>query len=205
MIQRYFVMERVKDNTADGDMVLYTDHLAAMKEKEREWLEIATEEINKNGKLREDIATLAATMTTNKEAAMECGKFERDELLLQIAAKMKAYFIAAECQNVDELLLGSEEMYMEIGKVTAARIEAIITDRDTAMSMLEDAEGRVQRLTIEKDEYLKMLIGGEPPYYTRWKEVVAENSALREQNSMMNASLVKLRLENERLREALGS
>jgi hypothetical protein len=233
-----------------GPAVMFTDHLATMKEKEKTikdregvcrvqakiigdlkgvreaFVNALSSVTRQHGEIKERDDKIAALTAENEKlkdetVCVNCHNALEDKITALIS-KMKSYFIAAEYQNVDKLLLGSEEMYVKIGKVAIERIKAIITDRDTAISMLEDAEGRVKK----RDEEIAWLRGhvdllnadmGEQT--KKANECLAsmdlaidefgksqhENEVLREQNSAMNTLLVKLRPEVDRLREEVES
>lgn len=62
---------------------------------------------------------------------------ERDKLIIALRAKMKVFFVAAEFQEVDKLMQGSEEMFAEIGGVVAERIKALAADNKNLRSAFE--------------------------------------------------------------------
>ena len=228
MMSEIMAIPEVETPSRDGSENITTavrDAIAALNAEISELQGKLQGEQGRNRSLGEQVDALTAELEIEKAEVKvkckDCNRLEafeensklRDQVAA-LTAKMKAYFIAAEYQNVDKLLLGSEEMYAKIGKVAVERIKAIITDRDTAISMLEDAEGRVKIQTAElrnrADLYLRTNENHLKTIETQSKQfaaLTAENEKLKEETVCVNChnaleeKIAILTAENSALRE----
>jgi hypothetical protein len=100
-------------------------------------------------------------------------------------------------ESIDLILSAGEEpsdfmMSFPLVRETWDRCEQIaqlIFQRDSIHEeSLRQAE-QFTALAAERDDLQKMLVAGEPPYYTKWKEVTAERDRL---NAMLNIIASKI-------------
>ena len=149
MMQRYFAGELRPDQleswrAPDGIFYLVSEVDAAMKEREAEWVGIATEEMNKNGKLRaenarqaEEIAALKASFNIERKRRCQCefegsicyseckyhGKISSDALTMALRLYGEdPNTFSPECQkvmekwrNIVETALGKDSNFLPEG------------------------------------------------------------------------------------------
>jgi hypothetical protein len=94
----------------------------------------------------------------------------------------------AQVQSIADGLMDTIEKYAKERIVlTADKREleiALEVEHDQGESFfvqLEALAEEVKVLTAENAELTKICLAGEPPYYTKWKEVTAENQGLRKE------------------------
>ena len=121
-------------------------------------------------------------------------------------------------KRYNALLINTRHALSEwVDVVIAAEHEQVMQEKDVEIAALTeelrlsglrgDSLDRVIEEGVQKELALEAAIERQHQDFDRmlskYQEQQKENEVLREQNSTMNASLVKLRLEVERLREAL--
>jgi hypothetical protein len=165
-----------------GELCLTKDHLAALEAavskevaRERQALMPLIE-----GQ-EEQIAALEAAMK-EKDEVIENWKREHNRLIDVDCEKILALNADNEIlRNMNKILLDSG------GALTAerdgyrngqAQVQSIA---DGLMDTVEKYAKERAVLTAENAELTKICLAGEPPYYTKWKEVTAENQGLRKE------------------------
>ncbi len=134
----------------ETEYVLKSDHLAA--------LEAAVKEKDEklNALMYDTIQGGIIGMQKNQIDALTAENQEKSGVIIACEAA-----INNKNEQIAALTIRAESLDRIITKDTEREI-ALKTDRDTAMSMLEDAEGRVARLTAGKKKKETSIINPEP-------------------------------------------
>jgi len=165
-----FVNPEVAKNTLD---LLYADCLAdkeaalsEVTEKYNSAMELYDTEKTEHDRTKSDLATLETVL---KEK-------ERQNLLL------------LDCIAKDEK--ESECLHEQIAALThKVKVAEDIQHAEKQILLQEIEKNTV--LTTERNEFQAMLVADEPPYYTKWKDLTAENERLRIQNDDLCRQLNK--------------
>jgi len=151
--------------------------------------------------LRERASGYTVEMTTNNEFGIYYLSAEVDEVIAALTADVKNWRDTAG-HEAD----GLESWKKEAARLTAETTRIYSTD---CWGNLNDHNGRVGTSDESSIVYAVRILNRQAKEITVLKDnmsksslkLEAENSVLREQNSAMNASLVKLRPEVENMRK----
>ena len=140
-------------------------------------LEVAYEKVCEvNDLLREQIAMLKA---------------ERDEAIVRKEKwlqETRDYIVKVDALTAEneqwrlsrDGVMAEIEAYEDRNMKLTAERDILQLYYDATHARESERERQIAIRSAERDELQAMLVAGEPPYYTKWKEVTAENGKLRE-------------------------